>query len=164
MDDLKKKDLPWVHITWPQALTGDSSEGIVQVLLLTKDWEVWRRTFAQVVLHEPWQDLPCLRRYALRDAIEDVSLPSWERYPAPTPESAYSRSREKKTYALAPRCRFWKELIGMEVYILGVDTERLFTHPYLCTVVAQDVGETPATFRGHWFFIDKSNSRHWCAG
>ena len=108
-------------------------------------------------LNQSWQDLPCLRVDAVREALEDVSVASWTQYPAPTPDTAYKWSREKKAYALFPKCKFWRELIGKEVYILGVDTEKLFTYPYLYKVVADDVGKTPATFRGDWYFINRSN-------
>ena len=108
MEELKQLEPPFIRINWPQELVGDSSDLTVQVLLLTKDWEKWRSAFAAKALNQSWQDLPCLRTDAFREALEDVTVASWTQYPAPTPDTAYKWSREKKAYALFPKCKFWK--------------------------------------------------------
>ena len=51
LSDFQDKKLPF-YVEWLQGLSGDSSEGIVTVLLFMKDWEPWRHVFARITLNE----------------------------------------------------------------------------------------------------------------
>ena len=146
--------LKHIDLSWP-----NSGQKVAQAYMLYTDWEPWRSMFFTKLKRTPSANLPCLRKSAF-DAACAAEKPDWTMYPKLEEPTDYTAqySPDTRCFVLESETRFWKELVGHNVYIRGVDHEDPFLDYCRYNVQAVDLGRTPSFYKGMWYYTDAEHT------